>query len=167
MSWFSNLPTLTPSKVTIAHISHIRKYKTGKNKRECKEGFHTPHYPQWNGMVERANDLIKRNLKPYNKSPTHSFAIKLDDQKLHPQLPLEHKAAALLDQPLQRTLNRFLLSGWIEMEEIGRLIRHSFYQLSMSTSNGRSISGRSSVTDQPPSTQGDTTSRTQAPSDAV
>lgn len=27
--------------------------------------FHTPYYPQFNGMVERANGLLKRYLKPH------------------------------------------------------------------------------------------------------
>lgn len=104
LSWFWNLPRHHLKW----HISHGRKYKTGKNKRECNGVFHTLYHPPSNGMAERVNNLIKRNHTPHDRSPTHCFATKHDYQKLHSQLPLEHKAAAHLDQPWQGTLSRFL-----------------------------------------------------------
>lgn len=39
-----------------------------------KWAFHTPYYPQCNGMVEQANELLKRYLKPHQgqQDPHHS-----------------------------------------------------------------------------------------------
>ena len=55
---------LVLSRVIMAHIFYVRKCKRAK-----QEGiscvFHAPYYPQSNGMVERPNGLLERNLKPH------------------------------------------------------------------------------------------------------
>ena len=63
--WFSNLPT--PDVIQSDNGSHFlcKEVQVWAKQEGIKWVFHTPYYPQSNGMVERANDLLKRNLKPH------------------------------------------------------------------------------------------------------
>lgn len=56
---------LMSSKVLMIPTSPVRKCKNGQNNKKTQCAFYTPYYPQSNGMVERANGLLKKSLKPY------------------------------------------------------------------------------------------------------
>ncbi|KAK4810477.1 hypothetical protein QYF61_004257 [Mycteria americana] len=62
--WFSNLPT--PDVIQSDNGSHFscKEVQDWAKQEGIRWVFHTPYYPQSNGMVERANGLLKRNLKP-------------------------------------------------------------------------------------------------------
>ncbi|KAK4811127.1 hypothetical protein QYF61_019758 [Mycteria americana] len=61
---FSNLPT--PDVIQSDNGSHFscKEVQDWAKQEGIRWVFHTPYYPQSNGMVERANGLLKRNLKP-------------------------------------------------------------------------------------------------------
>ena len=64
-SWFSILPV--PDSIQSDNGSHFtsKEVQEWAKQKEIKWVFHTPYYPQSNGIVERANGLLKKYLKPH------------------------------------------------------------------------------------------------------
>lgn len=59
--WFSSLPV--PDSIQSHNFTSVVVHDWAR-KEGIKWIFHTPYYPQANGIVERANGLLKRYLKP-------------------------------------------------------------------------------------------------------
>lgn len=57
----------TPDVIQSDNGSHFSRKKMQEqvNQEEIQWVFHTPSYPQSNGMVKRANGLEKKSLKPH------------------------------------------------------------------------------------------------------
>lgn len=61
------LKLITPDVIQSDNGSHFlcKEVQDWAKQEEIKWVFHTPYYPQSNGMAESTNGLLKRNLKPH------------------------------------------------------------------------------------------------------